>query len=97
MYENLMNERYNKNKIDEFDSKVRAEKDMRVNVHKRIQSSNKQYDKERNDQIREKHFKDQRIQAEIDKREMLKDWDAQEKEVQDVKDKALKHVEFLKE
>lgn len=97
MYENLMNERYNKNKIDEFDNKVRAEKDMRVNVHKRIQSSNKQYDKERNDQIREKHFKDQRIQAEIDKREMLKDWDAQEKEVQDVKDKALKHVEFLKE
>ena len=49
MSENLMNERYNKNKIDEFDNKVRAEKDMRVNVHKRIQSSNKQYDEERND------------------------------------------------
>jgi len=28
---------------------------------------------------------------------MLKDWEAQEKEVWDVKDKALKHVEFLKE
>ena len=28
---------------------------------------------------------------------MLKDWEAQEKEVQDVRDKAHKHVDYLKE
>ena len=96
-YENAINEKNKTNKINEFDQKIRNEKDLRFNVHKRIQSSNKQYDKDRSEQARDKHFKEQRIQAEIDKREMLKDWEAQEKEVQDVRDKAHKHVDYLKE
>lgn len=35
-YEHVMNEKYSKNKIDEFDFKIREEKDLRINVHKRI-------------------------------------------------------------